>query len=84
MNSVESMKMLEGIEKTLSKAKEEFSKLTGKLESANEDLKKLGYATTELAIKDINKLDDEAEGLEKEFDELMDEFKEKYPDLVST
>jgi len=76
------MEMLERIESKLNKSKKDYDILTGKLESANEELKKLGYSTVKEANKKLALIETEVEKTENEFDSLMAEFKENYPELV--
>lgn len=76
------MEKLEAIRSRLEKAKKEHAILTGKLESANEELNKMGYSSVEKANDGLDSLEKDAEKLEKEYEVLISKFKVDYPELV--
>lgn len=73
---------LDNIRSRLAKAQKEHDILTGKLESANEELAKLGYKTVKKAEDAMDKLEKEAEEVEENLNTMLDKFKEAYPELV--
>jgi len=60
----------------------EKGKAEGRLEQAMSDLKSLGFDSIETAKEALDNLEKKLEAAEKEAEELLKAFKEKYADFI--